>query len=491
MNFFKKAPCHEALCIIQNVEDRLKGKPVDPPQVDYPIHQRMLKQFDKLFESERKMSVNSKKMIGIVPKLSEFDIRMTHESNQLTAFAQDMTTLSESNLAIVEEITASMNDVNDTIKHTSETMEHLSTASRGLIEKNDESMAQLGEIQELKEEVIRDTAIMQEQIEHLTEMAAKVNEIVNGVEAIAAETNLLALNASIEAARAGEFGRGFAVVANEIRKLADNTKMNLDDMRVFVNNIHQAANDSRESLDNTLRSTSGMNEKLDSIAGTIQGNVAMLKDTVADVDDVAGSMKQVHEAAQQVNQAMAFSARDAEKLHGMTQSIHDDAIMSAENAKQLSSIDNELSEIIRDMILSLNGGVHAISNDDLTETLTKAKVAHGNWMKNLKRIVDEMKSYPIQIDSKRCAFGHFYHAIQLTHPDMNKEWQAIDGVHHELHGMGGKVLDAVERQAAGEANSLYERAEGLSKQIFTHIDNTIREIKRKSDEGIELLQSNS
>lgn len=484
---FRKAPCHEAECMINYVENRLAGKQGEEIKIDYPLHQRIYGVINKLMENEDKMSVSAKEMLNIVSALSKFDVEMSHISYQLMEFSEEIATLSESNLAVVEETTASMQQVNETIDVTSSTLDNLANQSSTLVTRNDHSIQLIREIQELRNNVIEDTRVMNAKIQLLVELATEVGKIVDSVQGIAKQTNLLALNASIEAARAGEHGRGFSVVAEQVSVLADDTRMNLDGMREFVGKIHIASQESKDSLARTIHSTEMMNEKIELISETIEKNVEMLHDEIKDINYINESIHDIRTAANEINKAMEATGDDAEKLSQMTQTIHTEAIESVELAQQMSDIDDKLSNIVKDMLQSLKGSLHTVSNDELLKAIKSGKDTHIKWVEHLGKIVDEMRVYPIQTNSQKCAFGHFYHAIQIDYDTIKKEWDKIDPIHNRLHAMGEEVIHAVKLNDKTKAQKLYHETVELSKEIITLLDICTKKVVELSQNNITVL----
>lgn len=88
----------------------------------------------------------------------------------------------------------------------SESISEVVKESVEIIEDNEQASAHMAQ-----------TLLLLKELVNLTQTVGSISGTISG---IAAQTKILALNASIEAARAGEQGKGFSVVANEVGKLA-------------------------------------------------------------------------------------------------------------------------------------------------------------------------------------------------------------------------------------------------------------------------------
>jgi twitching motility protein PilJ len=91
---------------------------------------------------------------------------------------------------------------------------------------------------------IRETvAETRQKVKYLGESSQRITAVVNLIGSFAAQTKLLAFNASIEANRAGQEGRGFAVVAEEVRSLAQQSAEASTEIEKLVTTIQGETNE--------------------------------------------------------------------------------------------------------------------------------------------------------------------------------------------------------------------------------------------------------
>lgn len=76
-------------------------------------------------------------------------------------------------------------------------------------------------------------------IDEIKDASQSVSEILAVIQRIAAQTNLLSMNASIEAAHAGKSGTGFALVAQSVRTLADESTKSSKKIENYISEMDE------------------------------------------------------------------------------------------------------------------------------------------------------------------------------------------------------------------------------------------------------------
>lgn len=461
----------------------IAGKNPERPVLETPEEDKLAAEIDILLENNERMTVSSMNLMETASSLSTFDVGLVHISNGLKDFSEEMSELSESNLAVVEETNATMNQVNNHIEQTTQTLSKLAEESHYLENKNNESNTLLNEVGVLKENLYQDTNELKEKMTQLVELVKGIEGIVESVGSIAGQTNLLALNASIEAARAGEQGKGFAVVAEEVRQLADSTKHELANMKEFVGKIYEASEHGKDSMERAVESVEQMSGKIDQVGKTVGENIGMLHNVIVSVDEINGSMQEIRLATSEVNSAMEQCSSDAEHLTDLTHIIKKSADESVTYASGIADIDDKISDVTAELYKGVDDGIAMISNEEFRAIIEKAKMAHVKWLETAEQMVNDMKVRPLQLNSRKCAFGHYYYAVPIKNPLIASQWGEIGKLHADFHGKGQFVTSAILNGNREKAREYMEEIKASSVKLMRMLDEVSKVVDQLTNEG--------
>jgi methyl-accepting chemotaxis protein len=154
----------------------------------------------------------------------------------------------------------------------------------------------------------------------ISQNSLKINKIADAISLIAAQTNMLSLNASIEAARAGIHGRGFTVVAEEVRKLAESSRALAqeiaDEVRQSTDQAEKGVELVRQVSANMQEIAGGVRES-DKLSNSIATAMSEQQVTVTDINRNVTELTRIGQAnataAEEISATMLDLARLAER----------------------------------------------------------------------------------------------------------------------------------------------------------------------------------
>ncbi|MFD1886932.1 methyl-accepting chemotaxis protein [Paenibacillus wenxiniae] len=271
-------------------------------------------QQEQQLERGRIVDALTQRLNAVVQGIANGSSELMHIASSATMHGEEMNTridgvargssLQKDQASLALDAVAQNNQQLEQIRAAIDLVLRRSDETANFTEISNQSLQQLNQEMELLLQAVQQSRA---HIRSLQQHSQNISQITGFIQEIAAQTQLLALNASIESARAGEAGKGFAVVAQEIQKLAH---LSADSAKQITSFLAEMTSDTVKSAD----SMEQVNTRLDA-------GVAATKQTRDTLESIWKHSAEVGQGVQHILQSSQLVSASSVHISGSVEHI--------------------------------------------------------------------------------------------------------------------------------------------------------------------------
>jgi twitching motility protein PilJ len=286
------------------------------------------------------INVMVEEIATVIGDVRQTAVRVSAGSQDTIKLAGDLSVASQTQARDAASVTRSVSDVMTSVRQVASSADQSARAAHQVLEaasKGGEAVRDsLASMQQIRGEV----QMIAKKIKSLGDRSLEISDIVNTIQDIAAQTHLLALNASIEAAGAGEAGLRFSVVADEVRKLAERATQATRDIGTLIKGVQV------ETQEAVVAMESGTRE--------VESGYEVSLRTEEALQEIGKISQSSSELAAEISRASQQQVRGAEAMASAVEAIAGAAVKTEQGVQQSRANVEQLARLAEELTVKLS-----------------------------------------------------------------------------------------------------------------------------------------